>query len=99
MPRASEDDAEDLAPAPAPEETDGGKPDRGSETGTTVVSGEPVDLTKASVERTEDEPEPIKRDRESNHDDGADDDANADDPDSDADREEFGLESERNHAR
>ena len=99
VPRASEDDAADLAPAPAPEATEAGEPDQKSDTETTPVAGEPVDLTKASVEPNEDEPEPIGRDRKINHDDGADDDANADDPDSDADREEYSLESERNHAR
>ena len=52
----------------------------------TVVSGEPVDRTKAGVGPTADRPERVDPDRESDHGDSADDAANADDPDSDADR-------------
>ena len=101
VPRASEEDAADLAPAPAPDEADADEPGQEAEpTETTVVSGEPVDLTKSSAETTagaesaEDEPGPLERDQTSDHDDSADDAANADDPDSDADREEFSRESE-----
>ncbi len=101
VPRASEEDAADLAPAPAPDEADADEPGPEAEpTETTVVSGEPVDLTKSSAETTasaesvEDEPGPLERDQPSDHDDSADDAANADDPDSDADREELSRESE-----
>ena len=106
VPRASEEDAADLAPAPAPDEADADEPGQEAEpTETTVVSGEPVDLTKSSAETTagaestEDEPGPPERDQTSDHDDSADDAANADDPDSDADREEFSRESERDPVR
>ena len=95
VPRASEDDVEDLAPAPAPEAEDAAEPDRESDAEVTVVSGEPVDLTKAGVEPTADRPERVDPDRESDHGDSADDAANADDPDSDADRPEVAPEPER----
>jgi osmoprotectant transport system ATP-binding protein len=95
LPRASEEDADDLAPAPAPDVDDGNETEPEREApATAVVSGEPVDLTEAKTVAAEDRPEPIETGVASNHDDSADDAANVDDPDSDADRDELRRQSE-----